>query len=206
MKRVENFWKGVSSDKSQISPIPPEDYGERFINFISALTMTKEEQEREIESGEQLDGTSGTTRQLSFPNSRKSNEAKVTEKVGKQAHKTDIASTIEEPQRDRALSAVRSPSAERSGGITGPTLPVVEEDGEAASREDSVQDEKAGGVLTNGMNHNLHNNERWPPTPEKDGMLPSKDQLASSSQLPSLPNFNRLSLGLQSSAPPASER
>lgn len=196
----------MSSDKSQISPIPPEAYGDRFINFISALTMTKEEQEREIESGEQLDGTIGTTRQLSFPISRKSNEAKVTEKAGKQANKTEMTSAIEEPQRDRALSAVRSPSADRSGGITGPTLPVVEEDGEAASREDSVQDEKAGGVLTNGITHNLNNDERPPPTTEKNKPRPSKDQLPNSSQLPSIPNFNRLSLGLQPSAPPASER
>lgn len=195
----------MSNDKSQISPIPPEGYGERFIKFISASTMTKEEQERQIESGEQLDGTIGTTRQLSFPNSRKSNEAKVVDKAKKQAHKTEMDGTIEEPQRDKMLSAVRSPSVERAGGITGATLPVVEEDGEAASREDSVQDEKVGGVLTNGMTRSLYNEERPPPTREKDKPPPSKEQLPSSKQLPSLPNFNRLSLGLQSSTPPALE-
>jgi len=196
----------MSNDKSQISPIPPEAYGERFIKFISALTMTKEEQEREIESGEQLDGTIDSTRQLSFPNSRKSNEAKVIEKAGKQAHNTEMDGAIEEPRRDRTLSAIRSPSADRSGGITGATLPVVEEDGEAASREDSVQDEKAGGVVTNGMTHDGYNDERPPPTPEKDKPPHPMGPLPNSKQLPSLPNFNRLSLGLQSSAPPASER
>jgi 1-phosphatidylinositol-4-phosphate 5-kinase len=198
----------MSSDKSQISPIPPEGYGERFIKFISAVTMTKEEQEREIESGEQLDGNVDTARQQSFHNSRKSNEAKITEKAETQAHKTEMDGAIDEPHRDRPSSAARSPSVERSGGITGPTLPVVEEVGEAASREDSVQDEKAGGggALTNGTTNSLYSDERPPPTPEKDKPTPLNDQPPNTKQLPSLPNFNRLSLGLQSSAPSASER
>lgn len=196
----------MSNNKSQISPIPPEGYGDRFIKFISALTMTKEEQEREIESGQQLDGTVANTRELSFPTSRKSNENKVIEKAEKQAHKTEMDGAIEEPQRDRTLSAMRSPSAERSGGITGATLPVVEEDGEAASREESVQDEKAGGVLTNGMIGKRYSDDRPPPTPEKDKRPPSRDQFASDKQLPSLPNFNRLSMGLPSSTPHGSER
>jgi hypothetical protein len=46
VKRLENFWKGLSDNRSQISPIPPQAYGDRFINFVTGITMTKEEAER----------------------------------------------------------------------------------------------------------------------------------------------------------------
>lgn len=194
----------MSNDKTQISPIPPEGYGERFIKFISGLTMSREEQAREGGSGEQFDGTVDTTRPQSVPHSRTSNEAKVVEKAEKQAQKTEKHGATEEPQRDRTLSSVRSPSADRSGGVTGATLPVVEEDGEAASRENSVRDEKRGDMLTNGIAHARVDDNRPPPAPEKDRLPPNKTQKPNSGRLPSIPNFNRLSLGLQSGATPAS--
>ncbi|KAK4140439.1 uncharacterized protein C8A04DRAFT_32024 [Dichotomopilus funicola] len=43
IKKIEHFWKGLSSDRSQISALPPHEYGERFINFISSMTMSQEE-------------------------------------------------------------------------------------------------------------------------------------------------------------------
>lgn len=181
----------MSANKSQISPIPPESYGDRFVKFIGGLTMTKEEQEREVQSGEQLDGSFGTPRQSSFPISRTSNENKVIEKAEKQAQKTEKEGSTEEPQRDKTLSTLRSTSAERLNGVGGTTLPVVEEDGEAGSREDSVQEVRADNALKD--------DERPPPTPEKD-------RLPNEKQLPSLPNFNRLSMGLQSTTPAASDR
>ena len=46
VKRLEHFWKGLSDNRSQISPIPPQAYGDRFINFVTGITMTKEEAER----------------------------------------------------------------------------------------------------------------------------------------------------------------
>ncbi|EXJ88485.1 1-phosphatidylinositol-4-phosphate 5-kinase [Capronia coronata CBS 617.96] len=46
IKRVEHFWKGLSAPSTQISPIPPVGYGERFLNFITGITMTQEEVER----------------------------------------------------------------------------------------------------------------------------------------------------------------
>ena len=190
----------MSNNKSQISPIPPEGYGDRFVKFISGLTMTKEEQERATESGEQLNGSIDTARRTSFPISRKSNETKVVEQAEIQAHKTEREGSSEESHRDRTLSAVRSPSAERSAGITGATLPVVEEDGEAGSREDSVQDEKGGPPLPNGS---AVQNEHPPLILTKVGQPPPNDHLSNDAQLPSIPNFNRLSMGLQS---PAVER
>ncbi|KAI4798312.1 SAICAR synthase-like protein, partial [Aureobasidium sp. EXF-8846] len=49
VKRLEHFWKGLSSPESQISAIPPERYGDRFIRFISGVTKTRERAEAEKE-------------------------------------------------------------------------------------------------------------------------------------------------------------
>jgi 1-phosphatidylinositol-4-phosphate 5-kinase len=47
IKRIEHFWKGLSHPDSQISAIPPDRYGDRFIHFISGITKSKELAERE---------------------------------------------------------------------------------------------------------------------------------------------------------------
>ena len=178
IKRVEHFWKGMSNNKSQISPIPPEPYGDRFVSFISGLTKPKEEQRREDDSGEQGDGS--IRQSASWPASRKSHEKKVVEKAERQAERSEKDGATEEPQRDRAIGTIRSPSAERSSGTHGATLPVVEEDGEA-SREDVSASATIG---------------RGPPV-----SLPRKDGETDDTRLPSIPNFNRLSMGLTSTTP-----
>ena len=187
----------MSSDSSQISPIPPEGYGDRFVRFISGITMTKEEQERQSQSGDLLDGSIDTHHQSSFPISRHSTD-RVIEKAEKQAHKTEKEGATEEPKRDRTLSTVRSPSVERAGGGGGATLPVVEEDGEAASREDSIHNGKTGGSVPDDV---PSTDERPAPTSSKDGM-----GLPSDKRLPSLPDFNRLSMGMSTTAPSAMGR
>lgn len=197
VKRAEHFWKGMSSDSSQISPIPPEGYGDRFVKFISGITMTKEDQERQDQSGNLLDGSIEHHRRSSLRTSRHSTE-KIIEKAEKQAHKTEKQGAIEDPKRDRTLSAVRSPSVERASGAGGATLPVVEEDGEAASREDSIH----GGELGSNVPHAVTSTgRRPPPTPSKDGTGLPRDK-----GLPSLPDFNRLSMGISTTAPAAPER
>ena len=128
----------MSHNKSQISPIPPEDYGERFIKFITGLTVTAEEAEHEKQSGDQLDGTH---RQTSLGLSRKSTD-KVVQNAEKQAHKTKQPGVDEETTPDRTLTSMRSSSAEVTGGVGGQTLPVVEEDGEAGSRDHSPNNQK----------------------------------------------------------------
>lgn len=47
IKKIEHFWKGLSSDRSQISALPPQEYGERFIKFMAGVTMSPEEAERD---------------------------------------------------------------------------------------------------------------------------------------------------------------
>lgn len=46
IKKIEHFWKGLSSDKTQISALPPEQYGDRFLNFMEGITVSREEAER----------------------------------------------------------------------------------------------------------------------------------------------------------------
>ena len=101
VKRAEHIWKGLSNNKSQISPIPPEGYGDRFVKFISGLTMTKEEVGREASAGDQLDGSiSGSRRQRSWSVSRTSTD-KVIEKAEIQAQKSEEKGVSEEPKKDR---------------------------------------------------------------------------------------------------------
>ena len=50
IKKIEHFWKGLSQDRTQISALPPEQYGDRFLNFMSGITMSPEEAAREAEA------------------------------------------------------------------------------------------------------------------------------------------------------------
>ncbi|OAA65239.1 Phosphatidylinositol-4-phosphate 5-kinase [Niveomyces insectorum RCEF 264] len=43
VKKIEHFWKGLSHDRSQISALPPQQYGERFLKFMSGITMSPED-------------------------------------------------------------------------------------------------------------------------------------------------------------------
>ena len=122
----------MSHDSTQISPVPPQAYGDRFVKFMTGCTMTREEAEKEKQSGDQLDGSIHTNRQSSQHFSRASVE-KVLDRAEYQAHKTERHGALEDESQDRTLTSVRSPSAERSNGIAGATLPVVEEVGEAGS-------------------------------------------------------------------------
>ncbi|KAG8529339.1 uncharacterized protein KY384_005975 [Bacidia gigantensis] len=184
IKRVEHLWKGMSNNKSQISPIPPEDYGDRFVKFMSGLTMTKEESERISQAGNHVDGSGMVSnRKPSWSISRKSTD-KVIERAEKQAYKSEKESASEDPSKDLTLSAVRHPSPDRSGGGGGAILPVVEEDAEGASREASIRREKT-------RSPNPPNYE--PPTPAATSKADSGP-----AQLPSIPHLNRLSIGIGS--------
>ncbi|SPO07588.1 related to phosphatidylinositol-4-phosphate 5-kinase [Cephalotrichum gorgonifer] len=46
VKKIEHFWKGLSHDKTQISALPPDQYGDRFLRFVSDNTMSAEEAAR----------------------------------------------------------------------------------------------------------------------------------------------------------------
>ena len=120
VKKAEHFWKGLSNSRSQISPIPPEHYGERFINFMEGITMSREEAERL----EQARANGQTTEEKV-----KNTEGIRTESVERtmEAAEDMTRNTGPEPHT-RTLSTMWDPQDVNS------TLPIVDEAGEAASQ------------------------------------------------------------------------
>lgn len=49
VKKIEHFWKGLSSDREKISALPPQQYGDRFLKFMSGITMSPEDAAREAQ-------------------------------------------------------------------------------------------------------------------------------------------------------------
>jgi 1-phosphatidylinositol-4-phosphate 5-kinase len=37
MKKLEHLWKGAQHDRHKISPVPPDEYGDRFFSFMKAI-------------------------------------------------------------------------------------------------------------------------------------------------------------------------
>lgn len=154
VKRLEHLWKGLSHDRTQISPIPPEAYGNRFIKFMTGITMTKEEAERlkeaegdhstsDAEAGVRVQRRGDDTR-LTSDGARSSRDSaepaprspavdRTMQKAHKQADKGEKWREGKDEPPDRTLGTVRSPSAEMTHGVLGATLPIVEEVGEAGS-------------------------------------------------------------------------
>ncbi|EDU45863.1 phosphatidylinositol-4-phosphate 5-kinase 1 (PtdIns(4)P-5-kinase 1) [Pyrenophora tritici-repentis Pt-1C-BFP] len=121
IKRMEHFIKGIANTESQISAIPPERYGDRFIKFISAVTKTREAAERE-----KREEATNNLNHLSLDG-----VDNVIQKAEHQADRSRKQGHTEENVPNLHMRAVRSPSAER--GEIGTTLPVVEEAGESSS-------------------------------------------------------------------------
>ena len=173
----------MSNNKSQISPIPPEGYGDRFVKFITGITMPREEAEKQVHG--QSDGSIHTNRPSSHYLSRSSTD-RVMERAEKQAHRTDEQGTREDETRDRTLSAVRSPSADRSNGVTGSTLPIVEEVGESGSTgEHSAR--SCEWELDSPMPQESNGRIIEAPLGGKPPPTPPKDYVPREKHLPSLP-------------------
>ncbi|KAG9026376.1 Phosphatidylinositol-4-phosphate 5-kinase [Tulasnella sp. UAMH 9824] len=49
LKRMENIWKGFSNDRHKISPVPAQEYGDRFFAFMQAVMRGGEGGERFLE-------------------------------------------------------------------------------------------------------------------------------------------------------------
>ncbi|KAF1984065.1 SAICAR synthase-like protein [Aulographum hederae CBS 113979] len=182
IKRGEHFFKGLRNTESQISAIPPERYGDRFVRFVSGVTKTREAAEKEkaelnaTKRPEEQSATERITGSLDDPRlggmnlHHTTSTDKVMEKAEHQAAKSERAGRSEDNVPNVRMSAVRSPSAER-GEPSGYTLPVVEEAVESGStgglsaRSGDVSPmplTSSPGVLSDG---------KPPPTPPKDGGL-----------------------------------
>lgn len=122
---MEHFFKGLANTESQISAIPPERYGDRFLKFITGVTKTREAAERE-KAEAALHPTDEAVTGIS-----RSSTDRVMEKAEHQAGKAQRHGVPEREVPNMQLRVVRSPSAER--GEMGTTLPVVDEAAEASS-------------------------------------------------------------------------
>ncbi|KAI1339885.1 SAICAR synthase-like protein [Xylariaceae sp. FL0016] len=159
IKKIEHFWKGLSSDRTQISALPPQEYGDRFIKFMSGITMSPEEAERderdreaaaaaaaaEDSSPEAQARNSLTPKTDSAPlaptylppappgmRSPRSPEPNPTvEKAMKKATKKEKDIVREQEVPERIISTAVPPSNGRTNSHA--VLPVVEESAEAAS-------------------------------------------------------------------------
>ncbi|KAJ5766470.1 uncharacterized protein N7511_004086 [Penicillium nucicola] len=123
IKKIENFFKGLSNDRTQISPIAPEGYGDRFIAFIKGITMSKEEAERNQEAQQASAAPQVSTEKR---HSRSSSVERTMQAAEKEASK-DVSVT-----HPRTLATVWDPADAGGPGPTS-TLPIVDEAGEASS-------------------------------------------------------------------------
>lgn len=170
MKRLEHFWKGLSHDTTQISPIPSVPYGDRFIKFITGVTKTREEAEREAAEQPATQSFGGVSSDMARNRSdthqtqRSNTDNPVIQKAKTEAIKTEKRGSSEDSIPDRTLTTVRSPSAERANDRGGMTLPIVDEVGESSS---------TGGRSAQDADENGTDKEHRPPTPPKDnGFVP----------------------------------
>lgn len=133
---MENFWRGLSQPKDQVSAIPPEGYGDRFFRFISEHVKSPEEAARERATRENSAGAEGLS----------GNE--ILDRAREEAERTERHGANESDRPNRGLSTIRSPSTDRTGGAI---LPVVEEAGEGSSaRTRSHRDSSSDNGRTSG--------------------------------------------------------
>ncbi|KAF2737973.1 SAICAR synthase-like protein [Polyplosphaeria fusca] len=133
IKRLEHFIKGIGNQESQISAIPPERYGDRFVKFISGVAKTKEAAEREKAEEAVNNVNDPVLPGVNATNHERQSTERVMEKAEHQAERSRQRGASEEDVPNRAVRVVRSPSAERGEPGVGTTLPVVEEGLESSS-------------------------------------------------------------------------
>jgi 1-phosphatidylinositol-4-phosphate 5-kinase len=192
IKRMEHFIKGLANTESQISAIPPERYGDRFVRFISGVTKTKEAADREKQHEAALPELDPVISGINSNAAQQHSTDRVMEKAEWQAERSRQRGRSEDNVPDRDMRAVRSPSAER--GEIGTTLPVVEEVGEASSVGGRSTRSASDGTTAAQLSTSQHlketlldlpsrsrsrarddNHGRPPPTPPKDSGTASSE-------------------------------
>ncbi|KAM0345408.1 hypothetical protein ACHAPU_006571 [Fusarium lateritium] len=182
IKKIEHFWKGLSSDKTQISALPPDQYGDRFYHFIEGVTMSTEEAHREAERRHQemIEAQRSEKRVASW-NSRKSSQAvppmpshvppppprspeaqETIDRANREAERSERHGYTESQVPDRVLSTGTRDSMQHE-----PILPVVQEAGENG-RDDN---EARPPAPLKDLNKSLPPNRAPPPTPPKSGYV-----------------------------------
>ncbi|KAK3070561.1 Phosphatidylinositol-4-phosphate 5-kinase [Teratosphaeriaceae sp. CCFEE 6253] len=190
VKKAEHFWKGMGGHESQISPIPPDRYGERFVRFISGVTMSREQAEKvrltqtlsssHLPSGVDtvIDDSRLSIVSGSYDKHNPMGTEKVVERAEREAIKRQLAGETDVP--DRTLHAVRD--ARGSGDhLEATTLPVIGEAQETGSNTSRTASNNITPVASreevttlNGLSGNAcleseSHSQLPPPTPPKDG-------------------------------------
>lgn len=171
IKKIEHFWKGLSSDRTQISALPPEEYGERFIKFMEGVTMSSEEAERDaldrenaIRLAQAENEEESIGHDLPHSNSappaptylppappglrspRSPEPNPVLEKASRKAMKREKDVAKEHDVPERKISTANSNGLNPQGkGNSHTVLPVVEETAEAGSESGRSRGERANG-------------------------------------------------------------
>ncbi|CAJ2509118.1 Uu.00g141440.m01.CDS01 [Anthostomella pinea] len=173
IKKIEHFWKGLSSDRTQISALPPDEYGDRFLKFMSGITMSPEEAERDRHDREAAAAVAASSSMAEAVNSNpdpphqtKSHSAPpaptylppappgmrsprspepnpTVEKALKMATRKEKDVAKEEQVPDRMITTAPMPTNARTNSHA--VLPVVEESAEAASLGGRSQGDSASG-------------------------------------------------------------
>ncbi|KAK6865357.1 Phosphatidylinositol-4-phosphate 5-Kinase [Apiospora arundinis] len=171
IKKIEHFWKGLSSDRTQISALPPEEYGERFIEFMKGVTMSSEEAERDaldreraIQLAEEANAEEPIGQNLPHSHSapaaptylppappgmrspRSPEPNPILEKASRKALKRekDVAKEHEVPERKISTANTNGVNPQGKGN-SHTVLPVVEETAEQASVSGRSREESAVG-------------------------------------------------------------
>ncbi|KAI0448215.1 hypothetical protein F4803DRAFT_545739 [Xylaria telfairii] len=146
IKKIEHFWKGLSSDRTQISALPPDEYGDRFMKFMSGITMSPEEAARDQSDRTAAAATVSSTvegqnappmptylppapPEMRSPTSPEPNPT--VEMAFRKAMKKEKDVAREDQIPERKITTSVAPPTGRTNSHT--VLPVVEESAEAAS-------------------------------------------------------------------------
>ncbi|RDA82945.1 hypothetical protein CP532_1442 [Ophiocordyceps camponoti-leonardi (nom. inval.)] len=158
IKKIEHFWKGLSSDRRQISALPPDEYGDRFFNFIEGVTMSAEEarereqriQQEEAEAEAREASAAARSSHLGIPpmpdhqppappvasSTREGQET--LEMASREARRTSAKGASEQDVPERTLRApVTTATSDKRDSLHEPILPIVEEVGEQGRTEAS---------------------------------------------------------------------
>lgn len=145
-KKIEHFWKGLTSDRTQISALPPEQYGDRFYNFVEGVTMSEEEAHREAQRrDEEMAQAASDSYQKKLhhgippmpdhqppappPGPRSPEAQEIVQRASREAQRTEQHGVKENQVPDRTLRTVGT-SEQRDSMPHEPILPVVDEAGE----------------------------------------------------------------------------
>lgn len=183
IKKIEHFWKGLSSDRTQISALPPQEYGERFYHFIEGVAMSQEEAARKRLEQDEAEAAAAEERERvsSWSSSirRRSNSGvppapshnppppppatnnSVTRNINDEATRTEQKGASESEIADRTLTTQRE-----SHNGNQAVLPVVEEAAESSASARSRAGSSGRPATPSGS---MTAPVRPPPTPPKSG-------------------------------------